>query len=347
MPVNGGFDMAQDNCQKIKLLKLIELLRQETDEQNPLTTSELCRRLEQMHISCDRRTLSKDIALLNEEGFEVMSTQVGKEKGYYVEDRSFSVPELKILIDAVQAAGFITKAKTEQLTDKLASLGGSHRAEILKSNMVWFNTRKHSNESIYYNVDFIEDAIARRKKISFRYYDLNENGEKIYRHDGAEYISDPVALVYNEDNYYLIAYSKFHENAVNYRVDRMAQVKVLDASCDRCVDRIKSEVAGYTEQAFKMYGGRAEDIVLEFCDELIGVIYDRFGEDTKMMRSGEHRCIATVRVQISPVFWGWLFQFAGRMRILAPEAVIVEFKEFGERLGRTWVENDRKTAEAQ
>lgn len=143
--------MVQENWQKYKLLKRLELLRQETDEQNPLSTSMICKKLGEMGISCERRTLTKDIAVLNELGYEVMWVWVGKAKGYYIEDRSFSVPELKILIDAVQAASFITDKKTAELIDKIAELGGSHKAEILKSNMVCFNTRKHSNKSIYYS----------------------------------------------------------------------------------------------------------------------------------------------------------------------------------------------------
>ena len=126
--------MAKDNCQKIKLLKLMEILRQETDEQHPLRATEICNRLVSLGITCDRRTLTKDIALLNEQGFEVMTTMISHEKGYYIEDRSFSVPELKILIDAVQAASFVTEKKTAELIEKIASLGGSHCAEILKSN---------------------------------------------------------------------------------------------------------------------------------------------------------------------------------------------------------------------
>jgi hypothetical protein len=130
--------------------KLADLLRQETDEQNPLSTSMICKKLGEMGISCERRTLTKDIAVLNELGYEVMWVWVGKANGYCIEDRSFSVPELKILIDAVQAASFITDKKTAELIDKIAELGGSDKAEILKSNMVCSNTRKHSNEWIYY-----------------------------------------------------------------------------------------------------------------------------------------------------------------------------------------------------
>ena len=324
--------MAQDNCQKIKLLKLLELLRQETDEQHPLTTMDICNRLGAMGISCERRTLSKDVALLNEQGYEVMWRWVGKEKGYYIEDRSFSIPELKILIDAIQASSFITEKKTADLIGKIANLGGSHRAELLQGNMVCFNTRKHSNESIYYNVNSLEDAIQRQKKVLFRYFDLDERGQKVYRRDGHRYVVEPVALVFNEDNYYLVVYSSRHDNTANYRVDRMDHVEVLSDAVSEKAISLRGGVAEYTEQAFKMYGGTPTDIVIEFENQLIGAVYDKFGEDTQMMRSGENKCIATVKVQISPTFWGWLFQFAGLMKVISPDTVIEEYKSRAARL---------------
>ena len=318
--------MAQDNCQKIKLLKLLELLRQETDEQHPLTTMDICNRLGAMGISCERRTLSKDVALLNEQGYEVMWRWVGKEKGYYIEDRSFSIPELKILIDAIQASSFITEKKTADLIGKIANLGGSHRAELLQGNMVCFNTRKHSNESIYYNVSSLEDALQHQKKVLFRYFDLDERGQKVYRREGHRYVVEPVALVFNEDNYYLVVYSSRHDSTANYRVDRMDHVEVLSDAVSEKAISLRGGVAEYTEQAFKMYGGTPTDIVIEFDNQLIGAVYDKFGEDTQMMRSGENKCIATVKMQISPTFWGWLFQFAGLMKVISPDNVIEEGK---------------------
>ena len=318
--------MAQDNCQKIKLLKLLELLRQETDEQHPLTTMDICNRLGAMGISCERRTLSKDVALLNEQGYEVMWRWVGKEKGYYIEDRSFSIPELKILIDAIQASSFITEKKTADLIGKIANLGGSHRAELLQGNMVCFNTRKHSNESIYYNVSSLEDALQHQKKVLFRYFDLDERGQKVYRREGHRYVVEPVALVFNEDNYYLVVYSSRHDNTANYRVDRMDHVEVLSDAVSEKAISLRGDVAEYTEQAFKMYGGTPTDIVIEFDNQLIGAVYDKFGEDTQMMRSGENKCIATVKVQISPTFWGWLFQFAGLMKVISPDEVIKAYR---------------------
>ena len=319
--------MATDNCQKIKLLKLIELLRQETDEQHPMPTSEICSRLAAMGISCERRTVTKDIAVLNEQGFEVMWTWVGKEKGYYIEDRSFSIPEIKILLDAVHASSFITEKKTAELIEKIANLGGSHGAEILKSNMVCFNTRKHSNEAIYYNVGFLEEAIQQNKKVIFYYFDLDENGQKVYRKNKHHYVVEPVALVFNEDNYYLVVYSARHDSTANYRVDRMEKVEIIDEAISEKAIELRGGVADYTEQAFKMYGGQPVNIVLEFDSKLVGVVYDKFGESTKMMRSGENNCLATVKVQISPTFWGWVFQFAGQMKIISPDSVIQQYNE--------------------
>lgn len=319
--------MPKANYQKIKLLKLLELLRQETDEEHPLRTSEICKRLNALSITCDRRTLGKDIALLNKQGYEVMSKMLVHEKAYYVEDRGFSVPELKILIDAVQAASFITEKKSAELINKIAYLGGSHRAEILKGNMVCFNTRKHSNEAVYYNVDFLEEALKQKKKASFFYYDLNENGEKVYRKNKERYIVEPMALVFNEDNYYLMCYSSKYDGICNYRVDRMESVEIEEESISEEAFIHEADIVHYTEQVFKMYGGLQKEITLEFERPLIGAVYDKFGENTKMIRLNEYICVATVTVQISPTFWGWIFQFAGRMKIISPEQVIEEYKK--------------------
>ena len=324
--------MAQANSNKIKLLKLMEMLRQETDEAHPLRRTEICERLAKDGIGCDIRTLSKDIAVLNDYGFEVMIRKEDHENFYYVEDRSFSVPELKILIDAVQAASFVTEKKTSELVEKVAALGGSHQAELLKENMVCFNTRKHTNEAILYTVDSIEDAIIRRKKIAFNYFHLNERAERIYvttsTGEKKRYYVEPVALIFNEDNYYLMAYSSRHpEGTASYRIDRMDHVEVVEESVlsDEAIAKIDG-VAAFTEQAFKMFSGDLEDVVLQFSKELIGTVFDKFGEDTPMMSINDTTCAATVHVQISPTFFGWLAQFGNKMRIISPDGVIAQYK---------------------
>lgn len=317
----------QKNNQKIKLLKLHEILKEETDEQHPLTTRETCSRINDLGITCDRRTLSKDVELLNDYGYEIMSTMKGRQKAYYIEDRSFSTPELKILIDAVQAAAFITEKKSSELIDKIASLSSNKRAEVLKGNRVCFNTIKCSNESIFYNVGFINEALQDNKKASFYYFDLDENSEKQYRKNKERYIVEPMALIYKDDNYYLMCFSSKYDNIANYRVDRMDSVEVEDEKVSSKAIIEIDNVSNYTEQVFKMYGGPNKDVVIQFERSLIGVIYDKFGEGTRMVLHNEDSFISTVRVQVSPVFFGWLFQFGGKMKILSPESVLREFKE--------------------
>lgn len=323
----GVYTVAQANSQKMKLLRLVELLRQETDEQNPLTTTEILDRLDAAGISCDRRTLYKDIALLNEQGFEVMNCWVSREKGYYIEDRSFSVPELKILIDAVQASSFITEKKTAELIAKIANLGGSHRAELLRGSMVCFNTRKHSNEAIYYNVGALEGAIQQQKQVAFRYFDLKANRGKEYRKEGNSYTVEPVALVFYEDNYYLVGYSAKYGKTANYRVDRMDQVACMENGISKEALALRTEISSYTEQVFKMYDGPVTEVTLAFDKQLIGVVFDKFGEETRIFETGGDCCQTTVQVQVSPVFWGWLFQFAGQMDILRPESLSAAYKK--------------------
>ena len=325
--------MARDNYRKVKLIKLLELLRQHTDEQHPLTTNQICARMEEMGIPCDRRIVTQDVIALNELGYEIMVTTVGHEKAYFVEDRSFSVPELKILIDAVHASSFITEKKSQELIEKIAALAGSHRAEVLKRNMVCFNNRKHSNEKILYAVDTVEEAILTQKKVIFLYFDLDETGQRVYRRGGHHYVVEPIALVFNEDNYYMMCYSSRHDSTSNYRVDRMDGVRIIDEPCCEKAVALRDEVAAYTEQAFKMFSGQLEDVVLEFDRKLIGVVYDKFGEGVKMIPSGENKCIATLTVRISPTFWGWLFQFAGMMKILSPGPLVEEYKSYAQQIG--------------
>lgn len=319
--------MEEQNIKKVKLLKLVEILRAETDEQNPMLATDVCKRLADNGIIVHRRVLTRDIDILNEFGYEIMSTLIGHERAYYVMDRSFSVPELKILIDAVQAATFITDKKTPELVEKIAALGGSHRAEILQENIVCFNTRKHSNESIYYNVDCLENAIQNNKKVIFLYYDLDEHGEKVYRRDGHHYVVEPIALVFNDDNYYLTCYSAKHDGTANYRVDRMSSVETIDEDITEKAIELRCEMGCYTEQIFKMYGGELENVTLELDDKLIGVIYDKFGEDTKIVRTGETTVAASVKAQISPTFFGWLFQFGNQMKVLSPVEVVDGYKK--------------------
>ena len=319
--------MAKDNYQKIKLLKLYELLKQETDDKNSMATAEICKRLEELGIPCDRRTLAKDIAVLNEYGYEIMTEMRGHEKCYYVADRSFSVPELKVMMDSVHGSRFITEKKSEELISKIASLGGSHMAELLKRNQTCFNTHRHSNESIYYSIDACEHALQQKRRLAFYYFDLNEKLERNYRKNKKRYEVDPMALIFNDNNYSLMCFSSKYDGITNYRLDRMDRVEILDEAVNEDAIIHSADVPDFTSQAFNMYSGPTENAVLQFPDKFIGIVFDQFGEDTQMIRQDDNTCVATVKVQKSPTFWGWLFTLGIEMKILSPAPLVKEWNE--------------------
>ncbi len=319
--------MALENWQKVKIFRLAELLRQETDEEHPLKTAQICSELEEMGIPCDRRTLAVDIELLNSEGMEIKWKWAGKSKAFYVEDRSLSEPELKVLIDAVQAVSFIPEEQTEELVDKIAALGGTHKNRILKGNLVHFNVRKRSDESSTSTVAELEKAIQQRKKIKFSYYDLEIGGEKAYRNDGQLYEEEPVTLVFDEDHYYLITYNEQDDETENFRVDRMDGIEVTEEKISKTTMQLKRRVGRNKGQAFKMYRGQSQAVWLEFDSSLIDAVYDRFGEDTEMAPSGEDKVTASVLAHLDSAFWGWLFQFGEKMKVIGPEEVSEEYQE--------------------
>lgn len=314
--------------QKAKMLRMMEIFRQETDSEHPITTQALCDRLGELDISCDRKTLARDLSQLREMGFQVETVRKGHSYAYYVEQREFSRAELKILMDAVQAATFIPSQQTDLLIQKLADLGGSYRAELLKDNLVQFNIRKHTNADVFNSVEVIETALLKQVKVSFRYFKHNENRERIYQHDGERYVVEPISLIYDDDNYYLRCYNSARGGKRNYRIDRMEDVQLVDEQISDSALVSAHELASYTTKTFKMYGGREVDAAIEFDDSLIDVIFDQFGEDVTMMRLDEKRLIAHVKVQVSRTFWGWLFQFPDRMRLLSPASLVQECKEW-------------------
>ena len=322
--------MPDENYQKIKLLKIMEILRQETDEDHPITKTELSERLVAMNISCNKRSLNRDIKLLNEQGYEISDRLIDHERAYFVHERNFSTPEIKILMDAVQAASFIPEDKSKELIQRLAFLGGKHKAALLKGNIVRFNTRKHSNETVFATVETLENAILKNKKAAFCYFDVNEKGERVFRRDGEEYITEPVALVFNEDNYYLITYNEKHECTTNYRVDRIDGVRILREKISETARDLRKKVSRYTEEAFKMFNGPEEAVTLRFSDKLLNPVYDKFGEHTRMKRLGVDTLEATVNVRIAPTFFGWLFQFGTEMEIVSPESLKEEYKKRAE-----------------
>ncbi len=312
--------MAENN-QKIKLLRIMEFLRAESTEGKPVSTSQIISYLNSIHISCERRTLYKDMDMLIESGANIVKTELGRENAYYMNEVSFSLAEVKTLIDAVQAANFIPVDKTADLVEKLLSYAGVRRSEIVRDNIVFYNNHKHSNQDIYENIEQIELAIKKKKQLSFYYFDLNEKRERVYRKEMKRYVEDPVALLFNEDNYYLVTYNRKHEKSLHYRVDRMDTVEIEDEPiCEEA--RIKKrKTESYTEQVFKMYSGETEIVTMEFAPDKLGVIYDKFGENIEVRHADKGWLKIKVKVQISPTFWGWIYQLGDQIKIVSPKGV--------------------------
>ena len=310
---------------KLKLLRLLELLQRESTQRKPLTTAQICQKLEKMGMHCERRTLYRDIKLLIDCGYDIgVITERNANLYYCRKAPELSFSELKILIDAAEAASFITEEQTEVLVKKLAALGGSRRSELTNGNLVHFNSHKHSNTEVYDAVSVVETAIQKKVRISFYYFDLDEHAQRVYRHDRKLYLVDPIILIHNHDNYYLRCYNPEHDEMRNYRIDRMEDVALTDTAMGAKADVSPEEIAKYTAQAFKMYSGETVEALLEFKDSLLDVIFDKFGESTPVVRKNDSTCIATVKVQASPPFWGWYFQFPDRMKICSPDWLVEE-----------------------
>lgn len=320
--------MGSLSYQKIKLLRIIEILR-ETDEDHALKTSEICARLRSMNITCDTRTLGKDMRFLCSQGYDIQYRMDGHEKAYYTDDFSFSIAEVKILMDAVQAASFITEKKAKTLIIKISSLAGKYRGEILNSTLIHFNANRHHNESVYYTISNLEEAISLGRKVTFRYFYLDESGNRVFRKNGEFYVEEPMGLVFHEDNYYLICFQLHYGHPYALRIDRMCDVDLSEEDISPEVQKLilETDFADFTEQAFKMFYAESKAISIRFTNSLIGTVFDKFGEDTLMKRIDEDVVEALLKVRVSPVFFGWVSQFPGQMEITWPNSVIEQYKE--------------------
>ena len=317
----------RDNNIKIKLVKVIDFLRTESSEEEPKSTNEILEYLRSVGAKCDRKTLYQDMDFLADNGINIVKTRKSKENAYYIPNDTLSLAELKILVDAVQAANFITDSKTAELVNKLTALSGVSKREILSDNIIYYNTHKHTNEDIFCNIEQIELAIKKKRVVSFCYFDLDEKSRRIYRKDGQRYYADPIALVYSEDNYYLVTYNRKYDANTNYRVDRMEDIRIEDEHlCEQAQVR-KGRASVYMKQVFRMYNGETTCVTLEFGRSVLGAVYDKFGEDQPVKAIGDDRLTTTVTVQVSPPFFSWVYQFGDKMRVTAPEGLEKQFKE--------------------
>lgn len=309
-----------------KILKIIEILKTESDEQSPIRTNRLIGRLADCGISVERKTLYKDIDRLIAAGYDVVKVRDGRSSAYYMNASEFDTSELKILLDAVEASRFISAKKTDELVKKLAVQAGNLKGDVLARMSVCFDTVKHTNDKVFIIVDRINDALITKKKVSFRYFDFDVKGEKVLRRGGEPYIVNPVALVFSEDNYYLVCYNDKYQDLSNYRIDKMLDVEVTDDDItpSECVKDFK--FYSHPKQSFSMFRGEIEKVTLECENSLANVIIDRFGEKIKMTPKDSEKFTVTVPVQVSPTFYAWCFTFGRKMKIISPQSVADGYK---------------------
>lgn len=311
---------------KARLLYVLKLLEQYSDEEHPLSTADLLSMLvDQYGISTHRITLKTDIETLQSFGVDIEVINSSQNK-YYISSRQFEIPELKLLIDAVESSKFITEKKSEVLVSKLTSLVSEHQAKQLKRNLCTTDRIKPDNELIYYIVDAINEAINTGKKISFLYFEYNVKKEKKLKNGGKPYVLSPYSLIWNGDFYYVVGYSEKHKDVCVFRVDRILKSPtILDK--DAVPQPEDFNIADYTKSVFQMYGSEECEVTLRCENSLMKYIIERFGEDVQTMAYDMTSFRTIVEVELSPTFYSWVFTFGGKVQILTPEHAKNEYRE--------------------
>ena len=311
--------MPKSDNQKLKILYILDYLEKNSHEGHLVKASELIEMLDLEHdISCDRKTVYSDIAALTDYGVDIISVP-GKNGGYYIASRNFELPELKLLIDAVQSSRYLTEKKSRELIEKLLTQCNEQDAKLMKRNILVSGRVKSMNETIYYNVDTIQEAITQGKQISFRYFDWDFGGKRKYREKG--YTASPYGLCQDNENCYLLALSERH-GITSYRVDRMTDIALTDQPRVPCPELTGKALVDHANRLFQMYSGDATDVKMRFHKSLLNVVIDRFGKDTMLIPDGEEYFNFTVKVAVSPMFLSWVIGFGSRARILYPQSVI-------------------------
>ncbi len=317
--------MPKSPKQKQKLIYLAKIFMEETDDEHKLSLSQLGQLLEQQYgVGSERKSLYDDIDILRDMGLDIECDMCARNTTYYLASREFEVPELHLLANAVACSKFISSRKSVQLINKIAKLAGQYEGGKLVRQMIVSDSAKSTNESIYYTISAANEAIQRKRKLSFLYFDYDARKKKVY-HDGKEpLVITPRALVWNNENYYVVGYYEKYDKYVNFRADKMEKTEILDIPAEK---DDKFNVTEHCKRLFGMFGGHDETVRLRFDDGLAGVVIDRFGQKIPFVTTDNGFYIET-ELTVSPTFFGWLFQFGDKAEILAPQEVRDEFSKF-------------------
>lgn len=318
--------MPRERNQKMKLSVLSNILREKTDEEHGLTTNELISLLARQGISANRQTIYNDIETLQGYGMDVIKETSANKTRYHMGRREFELAELKLLVDAIQASKFITEKKSRELIKKIANLASIYEAEQLKRQVVVQGRIKSMNESIYYVVDQISTAIRCNERISFIYLRWNKQKKLVPKRD-ERYEVSPWNLVWDSENYYLIAYDYEAKIIKHYRVDKMKCIELVGRKREGEKEYKRLDLGAYSRQFFSMYHGEIKRVKIKFNADIVGVIIDRFGRDIIICDANEKGWLETnVEVAVSKQFYGWVFGLGGDLKIVGPEEVVTEYE---------------------
>lgn len=318
---------------KQRPFRLLKYLYENTDEEHPISTTELVRIFVAEDAHAKRKTVKDDIDVLVGEGFDVVTVR-GRNNSFFLGTRKFELPEVKLLIDAVSSSRFISAEKSETLINKLTDMVSRHQAEKVCRHLYTAEHVKADNKQIYYIVDAVTDAINEGKKIRFQYFDYDGKKEKCLRHDGAEYSVSPYALVWDDSHYYMCGYSDAKQMIVNYRVDRMCNTEIKDEKAVALPEGFSMD--DYVRKQFHMFAGDETEVVLECRDDMMKYIIDQFGEEVETRKVSEDTFQAKVHVADSPTFYGWVFPFEGKIQIVEPEEIRGKYRSMVKAADRTF-----------
>lgn len=316
--------------QPIRIIELLRFLYQQTDEAHAVTVSEMIEYLKSKGIPSVRQTVYTDLEALDTAGIDIVQIKSTQNR-YFIGSRIFEYPELKMLVDAVASSKVISAKKSQALIQKLGQLTSIQQAEQLQRLASLSSRVKPHNEKVYYIIDSIQTAILDQHQISFQYYEYTPEKKKILKHDGYRYILDPYALEWKNDHYYLIGYSHKHKGIAHFRVDRLTSVEPLDSKFQPMPD---FDVAAYTNKMVDMFAAEhAEQVKLLCSNELMRVIIDHYGEDIEISPYDDTHFTVIIEVNPSGTFYGWVFKFMGKIRILSPQSCVDKMQD----IARTFI----------
>lgn len=315
--------MPKSDNQKLKILYILDYLQKNSHQDHLVRANELIAMLDKHNIACDRKTIYSDIAALQDYGVDILSVP-GKNGGYYIGSRIFELPELKLLIDAVQSSKYLTERKSRELIEKLCNQCNEQDARLMRRDVFVSGRVKSMNETIYYNVDAIQEAIAQNRQITFRYFDWGIDGSRKYR--DRKYEASPYGLCQDNENCYLLAYSSRH-GTTSYRVDRMSDIVPMEEARIPCPDLTGKALNEYAKKMFQMFSGNTMNVKMRFHTDLTNAVVDRFGRDIMLIPDDETHFVFTAPVAVSPLFLSWVIGFGKKAQILYPQQIVDACKE--------------------